>query len=93
MSVEQLAPLSIEEIRRELASYEEQYQVSTSTFLEKDGCIPGIDEDDAVEWLYRVEQLRVLQEPKVVSPYARSVDASPLKGCMDVIEVLDRLAA
>jgi hypothetical protein len=90
MPVEQFAPPTIDEIRRDLAAYEQRYNMSTSEFLKRDGCVVGIDEDDAVEWLYRAEQIRFLQEQAVVSPYAHLEHAVPLKTCTDT---MDRLAA
>lgn len=90
MSVHQLVPPTISEIARELASYEEQYGITTAAFLAADGSIPDVDEDDAVEWLYRVEQLRVLQQADSVSPYSRVERGISLKNCDSM---LDRLAA
>jgi hypothetical protein len=90
MPVQQLASPSITDIVRELTSYEEQYGVSTDDFLAAEGRLPEIDEDDAVEWLYRIEQLRVLREVDCMHPYSRLERGTSLKNeeCM-----MDRLAA
>jgi hypothetical protein len=70
MPIHQLAPPTITDVVRELTSYEEQYGISTEKFLEADGRFPEIDEDDAVEWLYRAEQLRVLRDFENLRPYS-----------------------
>lgn len=88
MPVQQLAPPTMIEIARELASYEEQYQITTAAFLSKGGCIPEIDEDDAVEWLYRVEQLRVLQQLDSMRPYSRVERGTSLKNHDSVMDCL-----
>jgi hypothetical protein len=93
MPVEQLAPPTLTEVERDIAVYEDRYQMTTADFLAADGCVSGIDEDDAVEWLYRAEQRRVLQEPEFSSPYSRCDRAKPLNGCTNVMDVMDRLAA
>lgn len=93
MPVEQLAPPTISEIARELTSYEEQYGITTAEFLAEDGRFPEIDEDDAVEWLYRVEQLRVLQDIESMRPYSRSERGVSLKNCNSVMDCMDCLAA
>ncbi len=72
MPVQQLAPPSVAEITRELALYEKRYNTTTAVFLESEGAIPEIDEDDAVEWQYRVEQLRALQQTEAARPYSRA---------------------
>lgn len=93
MPVQQLAPPSVADIRRDLFNLEQKYSTSTAAFVAADGYVPGIDEEDAVEWLYRAEQLRVLEEPEVFSPYSRTERATTLKGCTNVMEVMDQLAA
>lgn len=89
MPVQQLSPPTITEILRELTSYEEQYGVSTAMFLTAEESLPEIDEDDAVEWLYRAEQLRVLRDADRVRSYSH-LERGTLKNeeCM-----ADRLAA
>jgi len=88
MPVQQIAPPTIIEIARELASYEEQYGITTAKFLEEDCRIPEIDEDDAVEWFYRVEQLRVLQEVDCMRPYSRVERGVSLKNHDSVMDCL-----
>ena len=90
MSVQQLAPPTRSEIARELAFYENRYQITTAAFLAEEGCIPDIDEDDAVEWLYRIEQLRVLQQVDLRRPYSCAVRVQSLENRESM---MDRLAA
>ncbi|MGD0521006.1 MAG: hypothetical protein ABSA48_07095 [Terracidiphilus sp.] len=88
MSVQQLAPLTISEIARELAFYEVQYGTTTAAFLAAEGHIPEIDEDDAVEWFYRVEQLRVLRLVDSKCPYSRIERGTPLENCDNMMDCL-----
>jgi hypothetical protein len=88
MSVQQLAPPTRSEIMRELAFYENQYQITTDAFLAAEGRIPEIDEDDAVEWHYRVEQLRVLQQIESSRPYSCAVRVQSLKNCESMMDCL-----
>jgi len=93
MPVEQVKAPSIAEVRRDLKAYEEQYAMSTAEFQAKCGCDDRIDEDDAVEWLYRAEQLRVLEEGDARSPYARAERRELRQSNATVAELMDRLAA
>jgi hypothetical protein len=93
MPVEQIAQPSIDEIRRDLKAYEDKYSMSTAAFIAVNGCVDQIDEDDAVEWLYRAEQLRVLEEPVAHSPYSRNERPKELKNCSDASELMVKLAA
>jgi len=90
MPVQQLAPPTVSEIERDIAAFETQYQVSTRAFVEADGRVSEIDEDDAVDWFYLVEQLKFLRRGEVISSYSRAANSSSLKNCVDV---MDRLAA
>ena len=89
MSVQQLSPPTVEEIERDLAEFEAQYQISTADFVVAAYCVPGVDEDDAVNWSYLIEQLKFFRRIEVVSSYSR-VDPAPLLENCDTTS--DRLA-
>ncbi len=91
MSVQQLAPPTIIEIARELREFEERNHMTTTEFLAVSGRVPEMDEDEAVEWFYRAEQLRVLQELGGGNRYSRS--GRELSNCDSVIDLMDCLAA
>jgi hypothetical protein len=93
MPVQQLAPPTLNEIVDDLRGFERKYQISTVDFLAKDGLILEVDDDDAVEWLYRVEQFRALQQGRSGYPGSRTERATSLNSCTDVIDVMDQLAA
>jgi hypothetical protein len=61
MPVQQLIPPTIAEVEQSIASFERQYGITTPDFLASTNST-FIDDDDAVEWLYCVEQLKVLRE-------------------------------
>ncbi len=86
MPIQQLAPPTLNEINQELAQFEGRFHISTEEFLASEQHGAQIDEDDAVQWLFLVEQRRVLR----ANPYLRSETGKSLKNCYSV---LDRLAA
>ena len=87
MPVEQLATPTISEIGRELAAYQEQYGITTEQFLAGEG-VCEVDEDDANDWYYRVEQLRVLRQVQFVHPYAQVEKGTSLKNCDSKMDCL-----
>ena len=89
MSVQQIAPPTIDEIERALRAFETQYRISTPAFIEADGRISDVDEDDAVEWAYLVEQLQCLREVEVRFSYSRIKGETTLQNNDSII---DRLA-
>ena len=94
MPVQQLASPTLSDVVSDLREFERKYGITTLDFLAKDGLIPEVDDDDAVEWLYRVEQFRVLQQEKGgTSGPSRTERATSLKASTDVIDVMDQLAA
>jgi hypothetical protein len=90
MPVQQLAPPTIDEIVADIKDFERKYGVSTLDFLKVDGDIDSVDEDDAIEWLYRVEQFRTLQSRN--SP-TRTERATSVGECISVSDAMEKLAA
>jgi hypothetical protein len=93
MPVQQLALPTLNEVANELREFERKYGITTVDFLEKDGLLSDVDDDDAVEWLYFVEQFRVLQQTKGGSSDTRTEHATSLNSRANVTEVMDCLAA
>ena len=62
MPVQQLPPPTIAEVEKDIADYERKYNMTTAAFLALTEADPSIDEDDAMEWAYRAEQLAALRE-------------------------------
>jgi hypothetical protein len=91
MPVQQTAPLTLDEIVGEIREFERKYNISTVTFVAADGEIDEVDEDDAVEWLYRVEQFRTLQRP--TRQTSRTERATSVSGCVSEIKAMEELAA
>ena len=89
MSMQELAPPTIQEIERDLAAFETQYGIKTVDFVEAGCCGHGVDEDDAVNWSYLVEQLKFFRRGEVISSYSR-VTPAPLLENRD--SAADRLA-
>ncbi len=61
MTVEQRKPLTLEEVVQELREFEEKYSMSTAEFQAKLGLDFRVEDDDAMDWLYRAKQLLVLR--------------------------------
>lgn len=93
MPVQQLAPPTLNDIVSDLQEFERKYGITTVDFLAKDGLVSEVDDDDAVEWLYRVEQFRVLQQRSSGYAASRTERATSVKDSTDVIDVMDQLAA
>jgi hypothetical protein len=89
MSIQHLAPPTIDEVEHALRALETQYGITTPAFIEVEGRVPNVDEDDAVEWDYLVEQLRCLREVEVKFSYSRIKGETTL---MNNDSVMDRLA-
>lgn len=92
MPVEQIAPPTLAEIAQNLKEYEKKYRISTVDFLEVDGEIAEVDDDDAMEWLYLVEQFRSLQQGRNVQT-SRTERATSVRGCISANDAMEKLAA
>ncbi|MFP5276767.1 MAG: hypothetical protein ACLGPM_06610 [Acidobacteriota bacterium] len=90
MPIQKLTPPTLDEINRAIAGFEERSQMTSEDFVQMEQPVSQLDEDDAVEWLYLIEQRRALRNAARVQPYSRSQAGKSLKNCHDV---LDRLAA
>lgn len=90
MPIQKLEPPTLNEINHGIAHFEERFHISTEEFLLSEETVPQLTEDDAVEWLYLVEQRRALQDAATINPYSRSVSGKALKNRHSI---LDRLAA
>jgi hypothetical protein len=81
---------TIGEIERELRALECKYGISTPAFISAEGRLESIDEDDAVEWAYLVEQFECLRDAEVKFSYSQITGDGSLKNCDSA---MDRLAA
>jgi hypothetical protein len=70
---------TIESVTREIEVFESRYGIETEQLVQHEGRIPAVDPEDAVDWLYLYEQLRVLRELAVESLYSGSRHTEPLK--------------
>jgi hypothetical protein len=92
MPVTQLAPPTLDEIVDDLKKFEKKYHISTVDFLAEDGLTDAVDDDDATEWLYRVEQFRMLQQGQHARS-SRTERATSVSICTNVNDVMEQLAA
>ena len=63
---------TIESVTREIEAFESLYSIDTEELVLHEGRVPAVDREDAVDWLYLYEQLRVLRELAVESLYSGS---------------------
>ena len=61
---------TIESVTREIEAFENRYGIETEELVMREGRIPEVNGEDAVDWLFLFEQLRVLREMAVESLYA-----------------------
>jgi len=61
---------TIESVTREIESFENRYGIETDELVLHEGRMSQVDREDAVDWLYLNEQLRVLRELAVESLYS-----------------------
>ena len=91
MSVQQLAPPTLDEIVDDLKEFEKRYGISTVDFVAQNGMVSAVDDDDATEWLYRVEQFRTIQQRRYTPSrieHATSVSTCTTTNANDVMEQL-----
>jgi hypothetical protein len=67
-------PMSIEDVREKLRRFEDMYSMTTSTFAALTGRCEYIDEVDAMEWDFAIEQWDALraEELEAASQVARA---------------------
>ncbi len=63
---------TIESVTREIEAFESRYGLETEVLVQHEGRIAEVDREDAVDWLFLYEQLRVLRELAVESLYSGS---------------------
>ena len=66
-------------VARQLAAFERQYSISTADFTADDERSNDVDEDDAMQWMYLLEQLSALQEAAVGRLYSAVSFREPLR--------------
>lgn len=70
---------TIESVTREIEVFENRYGIETEALVELEGRIPAVESEDAVDWLFLYEQLRVLRELAVETLYSVRQPALPLQ--------------
>jgi hypothetical protein len=70
---------TIESVRLQLEALEARYGIDTEEFVAQEGRIPSVDGEDGIDWLFLVEQLRVLKEAAVENLYSFNSKTAPLK--------------
>jgi len=58
---------------------EHRYGLTSDVFVLHDFRSSHVDEDDGMEWLYLIEQLRVLREAAVGDLYSTGAESGPLE--------------
>jgi hypothetical protein len=61
---------TIESVTSEIEAFESRYGIETEELVMREGRIPEVNGEDAADWLFLFEQLRVLREMVVESLYA-----------------------
>ena len=70
---------TIESVTREIETFETRYGIDTEELVLHDGRISQVNGEDAVDWLFLNEQLRVLRELAVESLYSGIQHTVPLQ--------------
>jgi hypothetical protein len=70
---------TIDSVTREIEAFEARYGIETEELVLHDGRIDRVDSEDAIDWLFLYEQLRVLRELAVESLYSGSRHTVPLQ--------------
>lgn len=77
MPIQRRNPPTLEGVSRQIEVFETRYAIETAAFVAQAGCVAEVDREDGVEWLYLVEQQRVLRETAVENLYS-SLDHNEL---------------
>jgi hypothetical protein len=88
MSIQRRSAPTIAGVARQIAAFEAAYDLDTKVFLIRDFRSCNVDEDDAMEWSYLCDQLRVLREDALESMYAAGEDQVRLENFDDCPELL-----
>jgi len=88
MSVQRHSTPTLAGVARQIKALEVQYSMSSAEFVRNDDRNCGVDEDDAMQWLYLIEQLSALQEAAVGTLYSSVYDSSPLQNSESSPELL-----
>jgi hypothetical protein len=65
-------------VKDQIEELEVRYGIATEDFVRQEGRVAEVDSDDGVEWLYLVEQARVLSEAAVEMMYSPQCKTGPL---------------
>lgn len=88
MSIQRRNAPTLDGVLRAIAAFERHYDVETSVFTLNDRRSAQVDEDDATEWLYLIEQANVLAESAVGNMYATASEGVLLHNVPDPSELL-----
>jgi hypothetical protein len=75
-------------VARQIRSFEVLYGIDTAVFIRNDEQSCNVDEDDAMQWFYLIEQLSALQEAAVGTLYSAVYDRGPLQNSENSPELL-----
>jgi hypothetical protein len=73
MPIQELAPVTSEEVEEAIAALESQYDITSAEFLNV--ADSGVADDDAAEWLYLLKQREVIQavsRQRIISSFTAS---------------------
>ena len=63
----------------QIREFERHYRLESDVFVQHDFRSTHVDEDDGIQWLYLIEQQRVLREAAVGDLYSTSAESGPLE--------------
>jgi hypothetical protein len=63
----------------QISEFERRYRLESDAFVMHDLRSAHVDEDDGMQWLYLIEQLRVLREAAVGTLYSAGAESGPLE--------------
>lgn len=86
MPIQRRGTPTYEGVERQIQAFERLYNLDTSSFM-SDCHNTTVDEDDAVQWSYLVDQREVLIDAAVGMLYGRD-ETAELKNCDDMQELL-----
>lgn len=88
MPVQRRSTPTLAGVARQIKAFEVQYCMSSAEFVGNEDRAYSVDEDDAMQWLYLIEQLSALQEAAVGTLYSTVYDSGPLQNSESSPELL-----
>lgn len=88
MTIQRREAPTLESVVQKIADFEHRYRIETAVFTLNDHRSNHVDEDDAMEWLYLIEQVCALADSAVGSLYATASVGRLLDNVEDSSELL-----